>query len=59
MEVAIKEPRKKTWSARMPAYAGTVLCSDRELRPKKKKTEGRESVGQRNIGPVLRSNGGN
>lgn len=35
MEVAIKEPRKKTWSARMPAYAGTVLCLDRELRPKK------------------------
>ena len=31
----LKGPPPKTWSARMPAYAGTVLCLDQELWPKK------------------------
>lgn len=31
-EADIKRPRQKTWSARMPAYAGTVLCPDRRYR---------------------------
>lgn len=29
---AIKRPLPETWSARMPAYAGTVLCPDRRYR---------------------------
>ena len=28
----INGPKPTTWSARMPAYAGTSLCSDPELR---------------------------
>lgn len=31
-EDAIKRPRPETWPARMPAYAGTVLCPDRRYR---------------------------
>jgi hypothetical protein len=31
-EKIIKGPRPATWSARMPAYAGTSLCPDPELR---------------------------
>ena len=31
-EEIIKGPRPATWSARMPAYAGTSLCPDPELR---------------------------
>lgn len=27
-EADAKRPLPKTWSARMPAYAGTVLCVD-------------------------------
>lgn len=31
-EEIIKGPRPATWSARMPAYAGTSLCVDPKLR---------------------------
>ena len=30
----ITGPKPTTWSARMPAYAGTSLCTDPELRGK-------------------------
>lgn len=30
----ITGPKPTTWSARMPAYAGTSLCPDPELRGK-------------------------
>lgn len=42
-EDAIKRPRPETWSARMPAYAGTVLCPDRRYRG----TDGEECDGNR------------
>ena len=29
---ALREPPPDTWSATMPAYCYTMLCSDRELR---------------------------
>lgn len=32
MELMLREPRPKTWSARMPAYCYTELCVDPGLR---------------------------
>ena len=32
VEMMLREPPPKTWSARMPAYCFTELCPDRELR---------------------------